>query len=191
MDTSLRPHRGGIILGLGIAGLLTAFLWIPLGVIAGILGLIDLRRMRDGKTDPSGRTTTQVGMVLGFAGTAIWMVVAVFVVLSFFFLRLGDSRGWTSDSDHPGIRHATERYAAASSNMNEWPRKSQYDETLLPNGQWVKSGHYIHWLKDGTTAEEGEYLNGQRVGQWTFRDDKGKLDTSRSGYYEADKRVHD
>ncbi|MFT5301302.1 MAG: hypothetical protein ACI814_002105 [Mariniblastus sp.] len=57
------PHRGGLILALGIIS------WVvscPLfGVIAWIMGSGDLREMRAGRMDSSGMGLTQAGQILG------------------------------------------------------------------------------------------------------------------------------
>jgi|WetSurMetagenome_2_1015567.scaffolds.fasta_scaffold233168_1 hypothetical protein len=62
----LQPQRGPIILVLGILALTT----IPfLGAIAWALGQKDLRRMKQGLMDPSGKDLTFVGKILGTVAT--------------------------------------------------------------------------------------------------------------------------
>ena len=58
-----RPHRGGLILALGILAFIVA---CPvLSFLAWTMGTADLREMREGRMDPSGMGKTQAGMVLG------------------------------------------------------------------------------------------------------------------------------
>lgn len=56
----LRPHRGGLILALGILGLVTCFIC---GIIAWIMGKNDLKEMEAGTMDLPGRGLTQAGFV--------------------------------------------------------------------------------------------------------------------------------
>ena len=67
------PHRGPIVLGLGITGW---FLWFCplLCVCAWLLGNIDLREMRAGRMDPAGAGMTQAGRVLGMILTIVWII---------------------------------------------------------------------------------------------------------------------
>ncbi|MBW3595810.1 MAG: hypothetical protein KY475_00890 [Planctomycetes bacterium] len=59
----LKPHRGGLILALGILAFVVA---CPvLSFLAWTMGTADLREMREGRMDPSGMGRTQAGMVLG------------------------------------------------------------------------------------------------------------------------------
>jgi hypothetical protein len=72
------PHRGGLILTLGILSVILSV--VALGAIIGIFGLIlasgDLRRMRDGEMDPQGRSNTSTG----------WICSLVGIILSVLFL---------------------------------------------------------------------------------------------------------
>lgn len=47
----LRPHRGTVILVLGIVGIVCCFIC---GIIAWVMGNGDLREMAAGRMDPSG-----------------------------------------------------------------------------------------------------------------------------------------
>jgi hypothetical protein len=59
----LAPHRGGLILVLGIMAFVVA---CPLlSFLAWAMGTSDLREMREGRMDPSGMNMTQAGMFLG------------------------------------------------------------------------------------------------------------------------------
>jgi hypothetical protein len=81
------PHRGGVVLTLGIAGLVlavptfccpvVALAGVGMSVAAWILGHGDLRRMRRGVVDPDGRGSTQAGMICGIIGTIIGVLCAL------------------------------------------------------------------------------------------------------------------
>ena len=80
-------HRGGMVLTLGILSLCCNFLccccflsFIP-GICAWTMGRTDLQQMSAGRMDPSGRSTTQAGMVLGIIGTVISTLAIIFQVL--------------------------------------------------------------------------------------------------------------
>ena len=60
----LRPHRGGVVLALGILGLVVCFI---LGIIAWVMGNKDLREIDAGTMDPSGRGLTKAGKICGMA----------------------------------------------------------------------------------------------------------------------------
>ncbi len=73
------PHRGGLILVLGILG------WCmgcPIfSVAAWMMGSSDLREMRCGRMDPAGKGITQAGYVLGMVYSLLWLVVLVILML--------------------------------------------------------------------------------------------------------------
>jgi predicted transporter len=69
-----RPHRGTLVLVLGIVGL---FFWIP-GVVAWAIGKSDLQAMDKGEMDPDGRDITAIGRNLGMASTLL--LAGVFAV---------------------------------------------------------------------------------------------------------------
>ncbi len=70
------PHRGSLVLLLGIVGLIASLLGplaivgAPLSITAWVMGQRDLRRMREGVMDPQGRDQTMPGMICGIIGTA-------------------------------------------------------------------------------------------------------------------------
>jgi hypothetical protein len=71
--SGLKPARGGLILGLAIAGLLCCF---PLSFFAFFMGRNDLAAIDSGQMDPSGRGTTNIGRIIGLVGI-IWLVLQV------------------------------------------------------------------------------------------------------------------
>jgi hypothetical protein len=75
------PHRGGLLLGLGLSsfllGLAAATLVVP-GLVALPLGLVtwrlvgrDLEAMRAGRMDPAGRSWTRVARWDGLGGAVV------------------------------------------------------------------------------------------------------------------------
>jgi hypothetical protein len=64
-----RPHRGELILILGILGLI--FTCPLLGIPAWVMGQSDLTDMKHGRMDNTGHGMTVAGMVLGIISTAL------------------------------------------------------------------------------------------------------------------------
>jgi hypothetical protein len=84
------PHRGGLILALGIVGLvgwLVCTILIVLGPIAWILGSADLREIHAGRMDPDGKGLTRAGQVCGIIGT-IFMILGLLAIGLFVVLNL-------------------------------------------------------------------------------------------------------
>ena len=77
----LNPHRGTVILVLGILGIVCCFIC---GIIAWVMGNGDLREIDAGRMDPSGRGLTQAGKICGMisvilqiVGFAIWLLIVI------------------------------------------------------------------------------------------------------------------
>ena len=68
----LKPHRGAVILTLGIVGLVICFIC---GIIAWVMGREDLRQMDMGQMDPSGRGLTQAGTICGMISVILVAVM--------------------------------------------------------------------------------------------------------------------
>lgn len=100
------PHRGGMLLAMGIIGVLGvllslpfAFCCMPLGagiallnfgltVPAWLLSRNDMKALQAGALDPSGRGVTQAAFILGLCGTignAISIVIAAGLFSAFYF----------------------------------------------------------------------------------------------------------
>jgi hypothetical protein len=84
----LHPHRGTLVLVLGILSLVACGL---LGLPAWIMGSADLKAMRAGRMDRSGETHTQIGMILGIIACALMALVGLLIV-GFFALSLASVR---------------------------------------------------------------------------------------------------
>ena len=76
----LRPHRGGMILTLGILSIVLCQL---LGPFAWSMGSSDLNAMDRGEMDPMGRGTTQAGKITGIIGTIFLIISLLIIVLQF------------------------------------------------------------------------------------------------------------
>jgi hypothetical protein len=85
------PHRGNTILVLGILGLIVCG---PLGIAAWVMGKGDLAKIDAGLMDPTGRGTTQAGMVLGIIGTVLIIVqvgLGILIMASLPLILSGES----------------------------------------------------------------------------------------------------
>lgn len=70
----MKPHRGTLILVLGILGLVVCG---PCGIAAWIMGNGDLREMDAGMMDPSGRSNTNGGRICGIIATILMGIALV------------------------------------------------------------------------------------------------------------------
>ena len=70
----MKPHRGTLILVLGILGLVVC---APLAIAAWVMGSGDLKQMDPGAMDPSGRGNTQAGKICGIIGTILMVIVII------------------------------------------------------------------------------------------------------------------
>ena len=80
----MKPHRGTLILVLGILSIIICGL---LGIPAWLMGNRDLAEMTAGTMDGSGRSTTNAGRICGMIGTIllfIGFVVGILMLLSVF-----------------------------------------------------------------------------------------------------------
>lgn len=87
------PHRGGLILALGIMSLFCNAMLIP-GILAWVLGSSDLKKMKTGVMDPSGHGTTQAGMIIGIIATCLVVLAILFyIVMIIFVIGIGVAAG--------------------------------------------------------------------------------------------------
>jgi hypothetical protein len=78
----MKPHRGTLILVLGILSLVVCG---PLGIAAWVMGSGDLKEMDAGTMDPSGRGITQAGKICGIIGTILLIVALIVFGIAFMF----------------------------------------------------------------------------------------------------------
>lgn len=88
----LKPHRGKLILWLGIGSIAAAILCcccsllslIP-GITAVVMGAVDLQEMGKGRMDPSGRANTVAGIVCGSVGCLMALGITSLGAMPWFF----------------------------------------------------------------------------------------------------------
>jgi hypothetical protein len=74
----LVPHRGGLILVLGLLGFVVG---CPIfSLMAWVMGSGDLREIQSGRMDPSGESLTRAGQILGMLLSIPWILGAVIVL---------------------------------------------------------------------------------------------------------------
>jgi hypothetical protein len=71
---NMAPHRGVMILILGLCGILPCCIGLICGPVAFFLGSADIKKMDEGSMDPTGRTLTQVGRFVGLAFGILWVL---------------------------------------------------------------------------------------------------------------------
>jgi len=75
------PHRGGLILALGLIGFVIS---CPIfSLMAWVMGSHDLAEMRAARMDRSGEGITQAGLVLGMILSLLWILFGVIALLVF------------------------------------------------------------------------------------------------------------
>jgi hypothetical protein len=74
----MKPHRGVLILVLGILGLIIC---PPLAIAAWFMGDNDLKKMKNGNMESLGRDLTKAGRILGIIGTIYFFAIAVLMIL--------------------------------------------------------------------------------------------------------------
>jgi hypothetical protein len=74
------PHRGPLILILGIMGLFVQCPIFPL--MSWVMGSNDLREMQAGRMDPAGRDLTRAGMVIGMVLSILWIAGILFLFVA-------------------------------------------------------------------------------------------------------------
>jgi uncharacterized membrane protein len=78
----VEPHRGAVILVLGILGLLVCGF---IGIAAWVMGKSDLEKMRRGQMDREGEGLTKAGYILGLVSVILMAVGVVIGCLAFGF----------------------------------------------------------------------------------------------------------
>jgi len=79
----MKPHRGTLILVLGILGLVICG---PLGIAAWIMGNGDLKQIDAGTMDASGRGMTNAGRICGMIAT---ILLGISLLVGIAMLALG------------------------------------------------------------------------------------------------------
>jgi hypothetical protein len=74
------PHRGVLVLVLGILGIVLCFIC---GIVAWVMGNADLRAMAAGQMDRSGEGLTKAGKICGIVGTILGGLILVIWLITF------------------------------------------------------------------------------------------------------------
>jgi predicted Zn finger-like uncharacterized protein len=88
------PHRGTMVLVLGILSIVIGVIGLFLGIAAWVMGSTDLKKMNRREMDPEGRGITQAGWICGIIGT-VWQgmmslgCVAYFIFIAVMFNTMG------------------------------------------------------------------------------------------------------
>jgi len=82
----MKPHRGTLILVLGILSLVVCQ---PVGIAAWIMGKGDLAEMDSGQMDPEGRQLTNAGRICGMIAVALMALSLIAIVLLFALGAMG------------------------------------------------------------------------------------------------------
>jgi hypothetical protein len=81
------PHRGGLVLTLGIVAFCCNFFFLP-GILAWVFGNSDLKQMKAGLMDREGEAMTTIGMVLGIISVVFPLLAILFYVVFVIFVIL-------------------------------------------------------------------------------------------------------
>jgi hypothetical protein len=92
-NVHLQAHRGAVVLVLGILSI--CCIGSPItGIVAWILGHIDLKAMDAGTMDPAGRSQTQTGKVLGMISTILTVLLILgYCLIAVFATGIGVLHG--------------------------------------------------------------------------------------------------
>src|SRR5262245_10868443 len=86
--TFVVPHRGGLILALGLLGFIVN---CPIfSLLAWTMGSRDLAEMRLGRMDRSGEGLTEAGRILGMIHSLLWVIGGGLVVVVLLFAFAGN-----------------------------------------------------------------------------------------------------
>jgi hypothetical protein len=79
-DKRLEPHRGTLVLVMGILGI---FVCVICGILAWVWGNADLKKIDAGRMDPDGRGNTNVGKILGIVSVVLNCLVLILYIVIF------------------------------------------------------------------------------------------------------------
>jgi len=89
---SFEPHRGGLVLTMGIFGVVFSCLGI-IGIIGIVMSSRDLKKIKAGQMDPQGEGLTTFGLVLSIVGTVIFACVLLYVLFILAIVALATAAG--------------------------------------------------------------------------------------------------
>lgn len=79
-ERHLEPHRGTLILVMGILGILVCFVC---GILAWVWGSADLKKIKAGTMDPEGQSLTNAGYIMGIISVVLTILGLIFAILVF------------------------------------------------------------------------------------------------------------
>jgi len=82
------PHRGTLILILGILSLVVFPVGLPLGITALLMGRRDLKKIRSNAMDPAGEGTTLAGWICGIIGTGVGSLFCLGITVYIAFIAV-------------------------------------------------------------------------------------------------------
>ena len=81
----VQPHRGVLVLVLGILGLMVCGV---MGIAAWMMGKRDLDLIKRGLMDKEGEALTKVGYILGIVGSILFCLQVFFVAIYIVFIAV-------------------------------------------------------------------------------------------------------
>lgn len=93
VPSGVQPHRGVMILVLGILGIVLCFIC---GIVAWVMGNNDLRLMQAGQMDRSGEGLTKAGKICGMIGTILWGLWILFYIAMMLLAIIAGAAGAAS-----------------------------------------------------------------------------------------------
>ncbi len=79
---TVKPHRSGTVLGMGILSIISLCLGLVFGLSAYLMGTSDLADMDEGRMVCSGRTPTKVGRTFGIIGIVLGLLWIVAIIVA-------------------------------------------------------------------------------------------------------------
>ena len=92
----MKPHRGTLILILGILGIIMCQ---PLGIVAWIMGNKDLKEIAAGTMDPEGKSLTQWGKILGIVAVVL-LIIGILIFGLSMILGIGAAAAAAASGAH-------------------------------------------------------------------------------------------
>ena len=89
----VEPHRGAVVLVLGILGIVVCFI---LGIVAWVMGNKDLKKMGNGQMDREGEGLTKAGKICGIVSVVLGLISilgAFLYILIFGLAAIGGAAG--------------------------------------------------------------------------------------------------
>jgi len=86
----VEPHRGAVVLVLGILGIVVCFI---LGIVAWVMGNTDLQKMENGQMDREGEGLTKAGKICGIVSVVLGIIGIGFTILAIVLPAIAGAAG--------------------------------------------------------------------------------------------------